>query len=184
MQLISLILLVTTLTSLETSTMDLSFRERLAALEQRFKKFSAVGTEDVLVSGNLRTGLAVNLPDEQDVVPSAPLNILYIQFKLNTHIQSGSPPGFIIGNTGLTNYVEVLRSEGATSGHYIITYVGPTGFHLLTSTDGSWNSNTWYTYDFKFDFSVSPAVATFRLDGSVIGSFLLDKGGLTIEVFR
>lgn len=41
--------------------MDLRLLDELAAEELRFKKFSFVGTSRVLVSGNLRTGFAVNV---------------------------------------------------------------------------------------------------------------------------
>src|SRR6267142_283530 len=63
MLLILLILVVRMLASPETSTMDLSFLERLSELEHRFKGFSVAGTDAVRVSGSLRTGLAVNIDE-------------------------------------------------------------------------------------------------------------------------
>lgn len=45
--------------------MDLTFLERLAALERRFKRFSVTGTDRVRVAGNLRSGVVVNIDEEQ-----------------------------------------------------------------------------------------------------------------------
>lgn len=44
--------------------MDLDFLEQLSDLERRFKKFSVAGTSEVLVSGNLKSGLAINIRKE------------------------------------------------------------------------------------------------------------------------
>lgn len=110
-------------------------------------------------------------------------NVLYIQFQIRSNDSNTASQSFQIGTSDEHYNLEVNRSDGVGGSNLFLEYFTLSGSHIINAAPGSFALNTWYTIDIKLDFSASPASATFRIDSSVIGSFLLDKGGLTIDYF-